>query len=59
MTAAGCTVQVVFEVDSALAAQLKDAKFQFVAKATAEGEQDAADDNNNGTNNPPTGELEG
>ena len=59
VTAAGCTVQVVFEVDSALAAQLKDAKFQFVAKPTAEGEQDAADDNNNGTNNPPTGELEG
>jgi hypothetical protein len=58
---------VVFEVDSALAAQLKDAKFQFVAKPTAEGEQDAADDNNNptggnnntGNNNPPTGELEG
>jgi hypothetical protein len=67
VTAAGCTVQVVFEVDSALAAQLKDAKFQFVAKPTAEGEQDAADDNNNptggntntGNNNPPTGELEG
>jgi hypothetical protein len=50
---------VVFEVDSALAAQLKDAKFQFVAKPTAEGEQDAADDNNTGNNNPPTGELEG
>ena len=61
VTAAGCTVQVVFEVDSALAAQLKDAKFQFVAKPTAEGEQDAADDNqgNSGNNNPPTGELEG
>ena len=66
VTAAGCTVQVVFEVDSALAAQLKDAKFQFVAKPTAEGEQDAADDNNNPTggntgnnNTPPTGELEG
>jgi predicted histone-like DNA-binding protein len=58
VTAAGCTVQVVFEVDSALAAQLKDAKFQFVAKPTAEGEQDAADDNT-GNNNPPTGELEG
>jgi hypothetical protein len=27
-----------------LASQLKDAKFQFVAKPTAEGEQDAADD---------------
>ena len=61
VTAAGCTVQVVFEVDSALAAQLKDAKFQFVAKPTAEGEQDAADDNQgtSGNNNPPTGELEG
>jgi hypothetical protein len=50
---------VVFEVDSALAAQLKDAKFQFVAKPTAEGEQDAADDNQGGNNTPPTGELEG
>ena len=61
VTAAGCTVQVVFEVDSALAAQLKDAKFQFMAKPTAEGEQDAADDNQgtSGNNNPPTGELEG
>jgi hypothetical protein len=58
-------VQVVFEVDASLAAQLKDAKFQFVAKPTAEGEQDAADDNqgtqtggNTGTNNPPSGDLE-
>ena len=62
VTSAGCTVQVVFEVDSALAAQLKDAKFQFVAKPTAEGEQDAADDNQgtSGNNNtPPTRELEG
>ena len=59
VTAAGCTVQVVFEVDSALAAQLKDAKFQFVAKPTAEGEQDAADDNQGGNNTPPTGEIEG
>ena len=44
VTSAGCQVQVVFEVDASLAAQLKDAKFQFVAKPTAEGEQDAADD---------------
>ena len=44
VTAAGCTVQVVFDVDPVLASQLKDAKFQFVAKPTAEGEQDAADD---------------
>ena len=44
VTSAGCTVQVVFDVDPVLAAQLKDAKFQFVAKPTAEGEQDAADD---------------
>ena len=48
VTAAGCTVQVVFDVDPVLAAQLKDAKFQFVAKPTAEGEQDAGDDNTGG-----------
>lgn len=47
VTSAGCTVQVVFDVDPVLAAQLKDAKFQFVAKPTAEGEQDAGDDNTN------------
>lgn len=65
VTSAGCQVQVVFEVDASLAAQLKDAKFQFVAKPTAEGEQDAADDNQGtqtggttGTNNPPSGDLE-
>jgi predicted histone-like DNA-binding protein len=65
VTSAGCQVQVVFEVDASLAAQLKDAKFQFVAKPTAEGEQDAADDTqgtqtggNTGTNNPPSGDLE-
>lgn len=45
VTSAGCTVQVVFDVDPVLASQLKDAKFQFVAKPTAEGEQDADDDN--------------
>ena len=43
VTAQGCTAQVVFEVDASLAAQLKDAKFQFVSKPTAEGEQDAVD----------------
>ena len=43
VTAQGCTAQVVFEVDASLAAQLKDAKFQFVSKPTAEGEQDAED----------------
>ena len=66
VSSAGCEAQVVFEVDSVLAAQLKDAKFQFVAKPTAEGEQDAADDNsqtgsNTGGNggNTPGGELEG
>ena len=64
VTSAGCQVQVVFEVDASLAAQLKDAKFQFVAKPTAEGEQDAADDTQTGgnqgggTNNPPSGDLE-
>ena len=64
VTAAGCQVQVVFEVDASLAAQLKDAKFQFVAKPTAEGEQDAADDQgtqpggNTGTTQPEHGDLE-
>ena len=65
VTTAGCTVQVVFDVDPVLASQLKDAKFQFVAKPTAEGEQDAGDDNtqtggNQGGNGGTTGgELEG
>ena len=65
VTSAGCTVQVVFDVDPVLASQLKDAKFQFVAKPTAEGEQDAGDEpsnggnNQGGNNNPPSGELEG
>ena len=67
VTSAGCTVQVVFDVDPVLASQLKDAKFQFVAKPTAEGEQDAGDEPSNGgnnqgggnNNNPPSGELEG
>ena len=55
VTAAGCTVQVVFDVDPVLAAQLKDAKFQFVAKPTAEGEQDAGDENTQTTDNTQTG----
>ena len=64
VTSAGCTVQVVFDVDPVLAAQLKDAKFQFVAKPTAEGEQDAGDDNSGGNTqtgggNTEGGELEG
>ena len=44
VTAQGCTAQVVFDVDPVLAAQLNDAKYQFVAKPTAEGEQDADDE---------------
>lgn len=61
VTSSGCTVQVVFDVDPVLAAQLKDAKFQFVAKPTADGEQDAADEpsNGGGNSNPPSGDLEG
>ena len=62
VTTAGCTVQVVFDVDPVLASQLKDAKFQFVAKPTAEGEQDAGDDNSQTGGNQggaPSGELEG
>ena len=52
VSAAGCVAQVVFDVDPVLAAQLSDCKFQFVAKPTAEGEQDATDDNNGGTTDP-------
>ena len=61
VTSSGCTVQVVFDVDPVLAAQLKDAKFQFVAKPTTDGEQDAADEpsNGGGNSNPPSGDLEG
>ena len=66
VTSAGCTVQVVFDVDPVLAAQLKDAKFQFVAKPTAEGEQDAGDDNTqtggnggNGGGIDTSGDMEG
>ena len=61
VTAAGCTAQVVFEVDNALAAQLKDAKFAFVAKPTAEGEQDADEpsDTPTTTTTPDNGSGEG
>ena len=48
VTAQGCTVQVVFDVDPVLASQLKGAKFQFVEKPTAEGEQDADDTTSSG-----------
>lgn len=67
VTATGCTVQVVFDVDPALASQLKGAKFQFVAKPTADGEQDAGDDttdsgntggNTQGGGTTPSGDLE-
>ena len=48
----GCTVQVVFDVDPMLAAQLKGVKFQFVSKPTEEGEQDVNDTTSNtGTSN--------
>ena len=56
VTAQGCTAQVVFEVDNALAAQLKDAKFQFVARPTAEGEQDADEPSDTPTTDNGTGE---
>lgn len=61
VTSAGCVAQVVFDVDPVLAAQLADLKFTFVAKPTAEGEQDAADettqtgDNQGGTTGGNTG----
>ena len=44
VTAQGCRAQVVFDVDPKLAAELADAKFQFVTKPTQEGEQDVTDD---------------
>lgn len=44
VTAQGCKAQVVFDVDPVLASRLQDCKFQFVAKPTAEGEQDADDE---------------
>ena len=65
VSAAGCVAQVVFDVDPVLAAQLSDCKFQFVAKPTAEGEQDATDDtpstSGGGTTQPQpgSGDLEG
>ena len=49
VTVAGCKAQVVFDVDPVLAARLADAQFTFVAKPTAEGEQDAGDENGSGT----------
>ena len=68
VTSAGCVAQVVFDVDPVLAAQLADMKYTFVAKPTADGEQDVTDDNtqtpsgggdnNGGGNNNPPGELE-
>ena len=59
VTTAGCSAQVVFEVDPSLAAQLADAKFAFVAKPTPDGEQDVEEptpnsggnDNGNGGGN--------
>ena len=61
VSAAGCVAQVVFDVDPVLAAQLSDCKFQFVAKPTAEGEQDATDDtpSTDPQPQPGDGDLEG
>lgn len=65
VSSAGCVAQVVFDVDPVLAAQLSDCKFQFVAKPTAEGEQDATDDTpssdsgNTPAPQPGSGDLEG
>lgn len=47
VTTAGCSAQVVFDVDPSLAAQLADAKFAFVAKPTPDGEQDVDGGNDN------------
>lgn len=60
VTTAGCSAQVVFEVDPNLAAQLADAKFAFVAKPTPDGEQDVDEPAPNPSqegeqNNPPSG----
>jgi predicted histone-like DNA-binding protein len=44
VTAQGCRAQVVFDVDPKLAAELADAKYQFVTKPTQECEQDVTDD---------------
>ena len=51
VTVAGCKAQVVFDVDPVLAARLADAQVTFVAKPTAEGEQDAEDENGGGSEN--------
>lgn len=53
----GCTAQVVFDVDPVLAASLKDAKYHFVERPTAEGQQDAGN-THSGTVTPGGGELE-
>lgn len=50
VTAQGCKASVVFDVDPTLAAKLDSASFTFVAKPTAEGEQDAADQTTDPTN---------
>ena len=62
VTSAGCTAQVVFDVDPVLAAQLADLKYTFVAKPTADGEQDVTDQpatpsqgDSNGGGNTPSG----
>jgi len=52
VTAQGCKAQVVFEVDSMLAAKLADCHFQFVAKPTADGEQDATAETGTGDDTP-------
>ena len=61
VSAAGCVAQVVFDVDPVLAAPLSDCTFQFVAKPTAEGEQDATDDtpSTDPQPQPGDGDLEG
>ena len=59
VTVAGCKAQVVFDVDPVLAARLADAQFTFVAKPTAEGEQDAGDENGGGSENGGNGGSNG
>ena len=52
VTVAGCTAQVVFDVDPTLAAKLADMKYTFVAKPTADGEQDVTDQPSSGSTDP-------
>ena len=66
VTSAGCQVSVVFEPAAELTSRLNDEReFHFVAKPTAEGEQDATDDtpstSGGGTTQPQPGggDLEG